>query len=249
MPTFLSNGIELYFETHGEGRPLVLVHGFASDLRRNWKDVGWFHWMADAGFEVIALDARGHGKSAKLHDTEDYTGLKMAEDVVNLIDHLGLDKVCLMGYSMGGMISTRVVECFGDRIEKAVLAGVGGSMVTRRTVNSSAIADAMVAESVDEITDPGAKGFRIFADASGADRLSLAAYMRAGRPSFEKETLAKVEVPILVVAGERDDLVGDPGELATCFPNGRAVVVPRRDHLNTVGDRVYRDAVIEFLSR
>lgn len=66
MSTFSSGGAEIYYEVSGEGEPVVLVHGFASDLARNWKDVGWFNWLNDAGYQVIALDCRGHGKSEKL---------------------------------------------------------------------------------------------------------------------------------------------------------------------------------------
>jgi pimeloyl-ACP methyl ester carboxylesterase len=247
MATFLSDGVEIYYEVSGEGAPVILVHGFASDLTRNWKDVGWFKWLNDAGYKVIALDCRGHGKSARLYDVEDYQGLKMPGDIIHLMDHLGIETAHLMGYSMGGMISARLIQHHEDRFEKVILAGVGGSMVEGAVNSSSAIADALLADDVDSITNPTAKGFRIFADASGGDRKALATYMQAGRPSFTKEDFAGVKLPVLIVAGEKDELVGDPNVLASCFENGRAVVPPRRDHLNTVGDKVYREAVIEFL--
>lgn len=247
MTTFASDGVEIYYEVQGKGTPIVLVHGFASDLARNWKDVGWFKWLNDAGYRVIALDCRGHGKSAKLYDVADYKGLKMADDVINLMDHLGVDKAHLMGYSMGGMISARLLLHYAARFEKAILAGVGGTMIDGSRKDSSAIADALLADDVASITDPRAKGFRMFADASGGDRKALATYMQAGRPSYDAAEFGRVTLPVLVVAGEKDDLTGDPAVLAACFPDGRAVVPPRRDHLNTVGDKVYREAVIEFL--
>lgn len=247
MATFTSDGAEIYYEVHGEGTPIVLVHGFASDLARNWKDVGWMGWLNEAGYRVIALDCRGHGKSAKLYNVEDYTGLKMADDVINLMDHLGVERAHLMGYSMGGMISARLLLHYAERFEKAVLAGVGGTMIDGSRRDSSAIADGLLADDVDSITDERARGFRMFADASGGDRKALATYMQAGRPTYDAAEFAKVTLPVLVVAGEKDDLTGDPAVLAACFQNGRAVVPPRRDHLNTVGDKVYREAVIEFL--
>lgn len=248
MSTFSSDGVEIYYEVAGEGEPVILVHGFASDLRRNWKDVGWMGWLTEVGYQVIALDCRGHGKSEKLYTTEDYTGLKMPGDVINLMDHLGLETAFLMGYSMGGMISARLVQHHEERITKVVLAGVGGSMLNRGRGDSSAIAKALLAESVDDIKSPTAKGFRIFAEKSGADLRALATYMQAGRPVFVGEDFAQLTLPVLVVAGEKDELVGNPAELAACFEGGRAVIVPRRDHLNTVGDKVYRQAVIEFLA-
>ena len=248
MSTFSSDGVEIYYEVSGQGEPIVLVHGFASDLTRNWKDVGWMGWLNEAGYRVIALDCRGHGKSAKLYNTEDYTGLTMPGDVINLMDHLGLETAFLMGYSMGGMIAARLVQHHEERFKKAILAGVGGSMLNAGRGDGSAIANALLAESADDIKDLAAKGFRTFAEASGADLKALATYMQAGRPSFEVSDFADLNLPVLVVAGEKDELVGNPAELAACFEGGRAVVVPRRDHLNTVGDKVYRQAVIEFLA-
>lgn len=249
MSTFLSDGVEIYYEVTGEGEPVILVHGFASDLRRNWKDVGWMGWLTEAGYQVIALDCRGHGRSAKLYDVEDYTGLKMPGDVINLMDHLGLETAFLMGYSMGGMISARLVQHHEERFRKVILAGVGGNLVSGAANNSPAIAEALLAENVDSIKNLTAKGFRIFAEKSGADLRALATYMQAGRPVFVGEDFAELTLPVLVVAGERDELVGDPADLAACFEGGRAVIVPRRDHLNTVGDKVYRQAVIEFLGK
>ena len=248
MSTFLSDGVEIYYEDQGEGEPIVLVHGFASDLRRNWKDVGWFDWLTEAGYRVIALDCRGHGRSAKLYNTDDYTGLTMPGDVINLMDHLGLKTAFLMGYSMGGMIAARLVQHHEERFRKVILAGVGGSMLNAGRGDGSAIADALLAESADDVKDPAARGFRTFAEASGADLRALATYMQAGRPVFVSGDFAELTLPVLVVAGERDDLVGNPADLAACFEGGRAVIVPRRDHLNTVGDKVYRQAVIEFLA-
>ncbi len=248
MSTFSSDGVEIYYEVTGEGEPIVLVHGFASDLTRNWKDVGWMGWLNDAGYQVIALDCRGHGKSAKLYNTEDYTGTKMPEDVINLMDHLGLETAFLMGYSMGGMIAARLVQHHEDRFGKAILAGVGGSMLNAGRGDGSSIANALLAESVEDIKDATAKGFRTFAEASGGDLKALATYMQAGRPVFVSGDFAELTLPVLVIAGEKDELVGNPADLAACFEGGRAVIVPRRDHLNTVGDKVTRQAVIEFLA-
>lgn len=248
MATFSSGGVEIYYEVSGEGTPIVLIHGFASDLTRNWKDVGWMGWLNDAGYRVIALDCRGHGKSEKLYDVDDYKGLKMPDDVISLMDHLGVAKAHLMGYSMGGMIAARLLLHHEDRFEKAVLAGVGGSMIDGSRRDSAAIADGLLVDDAQSITDLRAKGFRMFADASGGDRKALATYMQAGRPSYDGKDFADVKLPVLVVAGEKDDLTGNPADLAACFRDGRAVVPPRRDHLNTVGDKVYREAVLEFLS-
>src|SRR5262249_12493596 len=104
MPRFQHGSVEIAFLDQGEGEPIVLVHGFASNARVNWVQPGWVTTLTRAGRRAIALDVRGHGESSKLYDPADYHTTKMAQDVAALIDHLGLDRTDLMGYSMGSRI-------------------------------------------------------------------------------------------------------------------------------------------------
>jgi pimeloyl-ACP methyl ester carboxylesterase len=247
MPTFSSQGVEIYYEFEGEGRPIILIHGFASNLSRNWKDIGWFRTLIEAGHKVIALDCRGHGKSEKLYVEADYVELKMPDDVINLMDHLEIGKASVVGYSMGGTVCAGLLANYEDRLEKAVLAGVGSSMLNGGRDGGSAIAEAMLADNVEAIENDVARGFRLFAERSGGDLRALATIMAAGRPVYLSGDFADVEVPVLVVAGERDDMVGSPENLARCFVHGRALIVPRKDHLTTTGDKVFKEAVVAFL--
>ena len=98
----------------------------------------------------------------------------------------------------------------------------------------------------DSITDPRAKMFRAFADQPGKDRLALAACMRAMSPSLPRETLLKLQRPVLVVDGGEDETAGRPEPLAAALADGRAVTIPGRDHMSAVGDRKVRQAVIDF---
>ena len=67
MAYFDSNGVQIYFEEHGSGEPVVLVHGFASRAENNWGATRWFTALGPH-YRVVALDCRGHGKSGKPHD-------------------------------------------------------------------------------------------------------------------------------------------------------------------------------------
>ena len=99
------------FLDEGEGEPIVLIHGFASNKEVNWVYPGWVTTLRRAGRRVIALDNRGHGESTKLYDPAAYHSAIMAEDVRALLDHLGLGRADVMGYSMGAR--NRRVSCGG----------------------------------------------------------------------------------------------------------------------------------------
>ena len=90
MPRFAHDGVEIAYLDEGEGEPIVLVHGFASNKEVNWVHPGWVTTLTRAGRRVIALDNRGHGAATKLYDPAAYHSAVMAEDVRALLDHLGI---------------------------------------------------------------------------------------------------------------------------------------------------------------
>jgi pimeloyl-ACP methyl ester carboxylesterase len=247
MPAFDSEGVRIAYEDVGSGRAIVLVHGFAADRRRNWKDVGWFDELAGAGRRVVALDCRGHGESDKPHDPSAYSGERMSGDVVHLMDHLGIERGDLMGYSMGGRIAAVLLARHAHRFEKAVLGGVGGGMVGERR-GAEAIARALEASDAAAIKDPTGQAFRAFAEQAGNDLRALAACMRGLRHAVDAGDIEKIHVPVLIVAGEQDTIVGDPQRLASLITGARLVTIPGRDHLTAVGDRRYKEAVLQFLA-
>jgi pimeloyl-ACP methyl ester carboxylesterase len=247
MATFDSAGVQIAYDQLGGGRPVVLVHGFAADRVTNWKAPGWYDLLRDAGYRVAALDCRGHGASDKLYDPDAYGLEKMGGDVLRMMDLLGIERALLMGYSMGAMISSHLLLHHTDRFERVVLGGVGGGMLQPRS-DSDVVAAGLEAEDPASLTDVRAKAFRAFADQSNNDRRALAACMRRPRQPLDTAALANVRTPVLVVAGANDTLVGDPAALAAAIPGAKSVVVPGRDHLTAVGDRVYKNAVLSFFA-
>lgn len=250
------DGIRIAYDIAGEGaRTIVLVHGFASDRKQNWKAPGWYDTLTGAGLCVVALDCRGHGESGKPHDPSFYGHEKMAEDVIAVMDDADVGEAVLMGYSMGGYISMSLLLRHPERFSKVIIAGVGASYLDVHAANEgtndpkrrAAIADALVVDDPSTITNVTARNFRLFADQPGKDRLALAACMRGNRDSFTVEQLGKSSRPVLVVCGEKDELTGPPGPLAAAFADGRSVTVPNRDHMSTVGDKAYKQAALSFI--
>jgi len=243
---FASDGTRLAYDCVGEGTPVVLVHGFASDRKQNWQNVGWYEALTGAGYRVIAMDCRGHGASDKPHDDAAY-GDKMVSDIVSVMDATKVARADVMGYSMGGILTVGLLMTHGERVARAIVAGIGETYFAPRS-HRKGIAAALRANDPSTITDPTQKAFRAFASQDGKDLLALAACMSADRTMYTREQLGRCATPVLVVDGENDVQSGAPEPLAQAFADGRAVVVPRRDHMTAVGDKIYKQAVLEFLA-
>lgn len=247
MPSFRSDIVDIAYEVTGEGPPVLLIHGFASNARVNWIDTGWVKELTGAGYQTITFDNRGHGESGKLYDPVAYPAPEMAEDARRLLDHLGLSQVRVMGYSMGARIAAFLTLNHPERVTAAVFSGLAENMI-RGVGGAEPIAAALEAASADSIADPSAKVFRVFAEQTKGDLRALAACMRSGRQKITPAELAQIQVPVLVVAGDMDDIAGKVDPLVAAIPGARGVTLARRNHMNAVGDRQHKEEVINFLN-
>ncbi len=233
-----------------EGRvPVVLQHGFAVDALLNWVHPGVVDALLAAGRRVWAPDARGHGRSGAPHDPARYGEVTMAGDLIALFDEIGTDEVDLVGYSMGAVISL-LVAARDRRVRRLVVGGVGAGVVElggvdTRAVAPEAIAAALAVEDPGTIADPGAVAFRLLADASGADRIALAA--QASRRHAEPIALERIAAPTLVLAGDADPLATRPQVLADAIPGARLQLLTG-DHLAAVGDPRFATLIVEHLA-
>ncbi len=250
MPTIDSNGVWIRFEQYGEptAPTILLIHGFASSANDNWLQTGWVRALTKAGRRVVALDCRGHGQSDKPHDPAAYGHDRMAADVEEVLRYANARTVDVFGYSMGSYLTLRLLERKPGRVRSAILGGVGAGMLRARP-NSPAIAAALEAADPSAITDPAARAFRDFAQGRGNDLLALAAIQRAENSIPDPAALARLALPILVVAGAKDTLVGSPEKLAQALPGARAEIVPDADHLTAVTHPRMKEVVLDFLTQ
>jgi len=246
MPFLLSDHVRIAYELVGAGPPIILLHGFASNRVRNWKDPRWFDTLTTAGRQVVALDFRGHGESDKPHDPGAYSAAHMTGDVIRVLDHLGMARVDVMGYSMGARIAAALLARHPARFNCGILAGIGAGVLADRR-NAEAIAHALETSDKRSISDLVGSAFRQFAEAGGNDLIALAACMRGLGRMVDAAALRTVRAPVLIVVGERDTLVGDPRPLADLIPGAELVMVPNKDHLTTVGAAVSKENVLRFL--
>ena len=245
--TFEHDGMAFaYFdEGNRSGPPTLLIHGFASSALVNWVHPGWLQTLADAGRRVIALDNRGHGASAKPHDPAAYHPSLMAGDAAALLDHLGLARADVMGYSMGARVSAFLALEHGERVRSLVWGGLGIGLV-HGVGDWDPIADALLAPSLDDVVHERGRMFRAFADKTKSDRQALAACISSNRVLVTEGQAARILQPTLIAVGTRDDIAGSPHDLADLLPDARAIGIPNRDHMLAVGDRVFKAAVLEF---
>ncbi|WP_420393555.1 alpha/beta fold hydrolase [Acuticoccus sp.] len=246
MATFSSDGVTLDYGDEGAGPPVLLIHGFASNGAVNWGATSWVRTVTGSGRRALVLDNRGHGNSDKLYDPADYATDRMAADVVRLLDHVGVERAALVGYSMGARIAAFATLAAPTRVAALVLSGMASALVDG-TGDGEAIAAALEAPSADVVTDEVARGYRLFAERTRSDLAALAACIRASRQTLSAEEVGRIATPTLVVAGSEDRVCGSPDALAAMIPGAEPVTLAGRDHMSAVGDATHKARVLAFL--
>jgi pimeloyl-ACP methyl ester carboxylesterase len=247
MQSFSSDGIQIAYIDEGEGEPILLIHGFASNIAANWIDPHWVRTLTKAGRRVIAYDNRGHGQSEKLYEPEAYGAPMMAEDACRLLDHLGIARVDVLGYSMGARIAAFLVLAHPERVRSVIFGGMGIHMV-RGMIGSGPLAKALEAPRIEDVTNDTARSFRAFAEQTGSDLKAMAACMRGPREKVPAERLGALTMPVLVAVGS-DDVIGGSGQaLADLIPDAQFLDIAGRDHMKAVGDARFKQGVLDFLT-
>lgn len=227
--------------------PILLIHGFASTHAVNWVFPQWLKTLVADGRRTVLYDARGHGRSDKPYEVDDYSVEILARDALAVMDAAGLETADVMGYSMGARTAAFLQRLAPNRVRRLILGGLGYGLVEGGTLPLG-IADAMDAPALDSLSDPHQRMFRAFADATRSDRRALAACIRGARQFMPPDEVRQIDCPTLVAVGTADDIAGDPERLADLMPKGRALAIPGRDHNKAVGDRLFKGTVLQFLA-
>lgn len=246
------DGIEIAFQEWGEetsAPPVVLHHGFVADADSNWVAPGVVEALRAAGRRVVAPDARGHGRSAKPHDPDRYGEQRMSRDLTSLLDAIDAPTIDLVGYSMGAIVSLLFASGEG-RVRRLVIGGVGSGViecggVDRRAVSNDAIVEALEVEDPSSIRDPGALPFRQLAEATGGDRMALAAQARS---VYRGEiALQQISAPTLLLAGDSDPLAVRPEVLVDAIPDATLRIL-HGNHIGAIGDPGFKQSIVDFLA-
>lgn len=238
-------GAELAVHRTGAGRPLVLLHGLFSSAEMNWIKWGHAQVLADAGFDVIMPDLRGHGQSAKPHDPAAWPDDVLAIDLIALVAALGLADYDLAGFSMGARTSVRGV-LRGLKPRKLVLGGMGLEGLAGWANRRSHFIDAIERFGTIRPGD-GAYMTQQFMKSMGIDRVA-ARLLLDTLTDTQPEALAAITMPTMVVCGDEDRDNGSPDRLAAALPDAIRAVIPGT-HMGCVTQpalgRVMRDFLID----
>lgn len=223
-------------QSPADAAPVLLLHGFGTNFAMNWQAAGWPQLLGSAGLRVIGPDLRGHGGSDKPAADASYLPERFVSDLVALLDELGVERVDAVGYSMGSRLAWELALSRPERVRRLVLGGFG-------PLNAF---DGTDLGALGEGTTPFDHVFRTVAALPGNDPAALAACARgqAARP-FSAEP--PVTVPTLLVTGAKDEIATGAAELAAAI-DGIHVEVPGRDHVNAVSSRLFKQAVLDFLT-
>lgn len=241
-----TDGTRIAFTSEGDGPPVLLIHGFASN-RLSWWSNGWARALMDAGFRVIAPDLRGHGESDKPRDPSSY-GDRKFDDLVAVLKAADVPQVDVMGYSMGSIITIGFLMREPQRVRRAVIGGIGATYFTGNHLLGQSIVDALEVENPAGIADPIDRLHRFLATRKGNDRFALAALMRASHRLYGPTDLNAVSQPVLVACGADDEITGPPAPLAEAFGNGRSLSLSGCDHGTALDHPGFKTAAAEFLS-
>jgi pimeloyl-ACP methyl ester carboxylesterase len=257
---FDSNGVKIHYVVEGQGEPVMLIHGFTASIPVQWALPGIISKLAK-DYQVIALDNRGHGKSDKPRDPQQY-GPEMVADVIRLLDHLKIKKAHIVGYSMGGFMTDFLLTTYPDRVITATLGGAGWAQADdARVAFMGALAESLdagkgIGPLIDALT-PAGRPKPSAEQIAGINQMvllnndpkALAACIRGmGRLAVTEAQLRANKVPTLALIGSDDPLKAGVDDLQKVMANLTVEVIEGADHMTAFYNAKFIGDLRNFLA-
>jgi len=264
MPKIKVNDIQMFYEVHGEGFPLIMIMGFTGNT--SWWDPRWIQTLSEK-FKVIAFDNRGAGRT-DISDRE-YSIKLFADDTAGLMNALGIPQANVLGMSMGGMIAQELVLNYREKVKKLVLCAThcGGakSVQASEEVLGTLTADrsGVSAEEIARMTIPLLFTEDFLKNIPGVEELviehisknpiSNEAFMRQMSAIMQFDTydrLSQIKTPTLILHGKQDILIppGNGAILGKAIPEARLVSFENSAHGLIEETEEVLHAIVEFLT-
>jgi pimeloyl-ACP methyl ester carboxylesterase len=229
MPEVRNDGVRINYEVAGRGSPLVLQHGFFWSLE-GWKRTGYVDALKEQ-YQLILIDARGHGKSDKPHTEDDYQLERLIADVTSVLDRLDIERAHFWGFSMGGYYAYGMATHAPNRLRSLIIGAAGpqGRSMPQEGKPTGDNAEKFVATFLERMgldrNDFSKEQFSEFFD---NDFHALSASLR-DRPALEA-TLPRIQVPCLLYVGDKDGACERVSNCVANIPNAKLVVLPGLNH-------------------
>ncbi len=260
---FDSNGVKIHYIIQGEGEPVLLIHGFSANIQLQWGLPGVIGTLSK-DYRVIALDNRGHGQSDKPRDPEAY-GVQMVEDSIRLLDHLHIKKAHVIGYSMGGFITLKMLTLHPDRMITATLGGAGWGKTMQENPERMKLMDTLadsldrgdgIGPLIDALTPEGEpkktpeqlKSMNAMMTGMN-DQKALAAAVRSFKAFNEtEEEVRAIKVPTLAIIGDKDTLKPTADALVGVLPGLQLIVIKDANHMTAFNRPEFNQGLGDFLA-
>lgn len=251
MPDLQHQNVRLHYEVHGHGQPVLLLHGGTVSFQHNYAAFGWIKSLNEVGLQVIGLDFRGHGRSDKPHDVASYGSHSLASDVIALLDHLGLQRVSLIAYSIGTAVALHLMQQAPERFERVALIATGDGLIGHAPHTFAELlpnlAEVLQRTEYPRDLPKHLAAYWNFVATTKGDPLALLALAQASYPPLSAAAAAAITIPTLVVSGERDLVLGKGLRLAQALAHAEYLEVAGADHFSLATDPVTRAAVTSFI--
>ena len=241
MPEIRNDGVTTRYDVVGQGRPLVLLHGWCCD-RSWWTEPGYVDELR-SDHRLVNVDIRGHGESDKPHEAAAYTADALTGDVFAVADAEGLDRFAIWGLSYGGWIAWMTAAAAPERVPAIVASGSWDPrpapeaptetdewLEALRRGGTSALVDLFKIEdgaAFDREFPPWARAVTLRAD---PEALLAALAPELWADGIPDEDLRSFPVPALLIAGELEDEDDDAAKVAAMIPNGQSLRLPGLGH-------------------
>ncbi len=230
-----------------------MLHGITVSFAGNFIASGWIPRLVAAGCQVIGMDFRGHGQSDKPRDVSAYGTDTLAGDVIALMDHLGIERASLFGYSLGTMVALRLLHQAPHRTQPSVLMATGDGLMGMPPYSSDNVlprlAEALARPEYPADLPDHVAAYWTFAVKVGGDRLASHAAAQAHYPAVTRKDLSEIAVAVLVVSGELDLVLGRGATLAGAIPLGEYLEIAGAGHFDLGRNELAQAEATRFLSR
>lgn len=250
MKTFVSNSVNLAYYIHGKGKPIVLLHGGCVDFNFNYHQTGWVNTLTKQGYQVIGLDFRGHGHSDKSTDPSFYDLQHLSNDVINLIHHLNLTSVAIMGYSMGTIVAINLLHKHPDFFSKAILMATGDVLIGQPPFEKIVhlVGQVFAYDTFPDHLPKHVSTYWSFFNKLGLDRGSMKAFSKARYPHLSVQEVEAIQVPTLIISGQHDLVLGQGQQVAQKLIHGEYLEIKNTDHFMLAIEPSAHQRVITFLN-